>query len=430
MEPRTRTDGRRAARAATALIVAGAGALAQEGASAMDPETTALLERVDAARGRPAKPLDTLELEGTFTVAMKGQMDDQPFANGTFRDCFAADGRWRQVSTMPGLRDLERGAAGPLTWAVEPNWGAQLYDAADAAQMRRAAELQRGVGPGAGARAVKLAGREALDGRDHVIVETQRDTGPEKWWIDAQSARVRRIDFELPSPQDCVVMFGFPPRAPASLLLGDWIEVDGVWLARERTLQIGQLVMASRCTRLTVGEPIAAERLEPPEEVRQLAKAAVTAKGAEYEILERAVQPVASIRTQCRPDEISATLATLFPEVIGHVMSTGGKMAGPPFMRHHGFVGELIDLEAGIAVVKPVAEAGRVKSCELPGGRILMAWHFGPYEKLTGAHQKLAAVAAARQLVARGGPWEVYWTDPGMVPDPAKWRTQLFLPVE
>ena len=29
-----------------------------------------------------------------------------------------------------------------------------------------------------------------------------------------------------------------------------------------------------------------------------------------------------------------------------------------------------------------------------------------------------------------GGAWEVYWTDPGVVPDSSKWRTQLFMPIE
>ena len=28
------------------------------------------------------------------------------------------------------------------------------------------------------------------------------------------------------------------------------------------------------------------------------------------------------------------------------------------------------------------------------------------------------------------GQWEIYWTDPGLEPDPAKWRTQIFFPVK
>jgi effector-binding domain-containing protein len=59
-----------------------------------------------------------------------------------------------------------------------------------------------------------------------------------------------------------------------------------------------------------------------------------------------------------------------------------------------------------------------------------MAWHVGPYEKLADAHQSLRAYVDAHRMQARGGLWEVYWTDPGIVPDPSKWRTQLFMPIE
>lgn len=38
------------------------------------------------------------------------------------------------------------------------------------------------------------------------------------------------------------------------------------------------------------------------------------------------------------------------------------------------------------------------------------------------------AVEQGRQPA--GGPWEVYFTDLNEVPDPAQWRTQIFLPLE
>ena len=53
-----------------------------------------------------------------------------------------------------------------------------------------------------------------------------------------------------------------------------------------------------------------------------------------------------------------------------------------------------------------------------------------PYENLTGAHDGLQAHLTQKGMKARGGVWEIYWTDPGMVPDKAKWRTQLFAPIE
>jgi effector-binding domain-containing protein len=167
---------------------------------------------------------------------------------------------------------------------------------------------------------------------------------------------------------------------------------------------------------------------------RQLLKSKPAAMPADadapYQIVEREAQPVASIRVKCKPDEISATLAVVLPEVIAHLNASGAKMAGVPFSRYHGLGGAEIDLEAGIPVAKPITEKGRVKNSELPAGKAVMAWHIGPYEKLTAAHQALQGYVDANHLKSRGGPWETYWTDPGMVPDPSKWRTQLFMPVE
>jgi AraC family transcriptional regulator len=105
-------------------------------------------------------------------------------------------------------------------------------------------------------------------------------------------------------------------------------------------------------------------------------------------------------------------------------------MAGPPFSRYHAFGESEVDVEAGFPVAKPITEKGRIKNGELPAGKVVQGWHVGSYEKLSEAHEALRAHLAAKGLKARGGPWEVYWTDPGMVPDPAKWRTQLFAPIE
>ena len=74
--------------------------------------------------------------------------------------------------------------------------------------------------------------------------------------------------------------------------------------------------------------------------------------------------------------------------------------------------------------------SGRVENSELPAGKAITCWHVGPYDQLSQAHEGLRAHLTAKKLTPRGGCWEIYWTDPGMVPDPKKWRTQLFAPIE
>ena len=50
-------------------------------------------------------------------------------------------------------------------------------------------------------------------------------------------------------------------------------------------------------------------------------------------------------------------------------------------------------------------------------------------EQLARFYGRLLGWVGKNGLTPRGGTWEVYWTDPGLEPDAAKWRTQLFVPV-
>jgi effector-binding domain-containing protein len=73
---------------------------------------------------------------------------------------------------------------------------------------------------------------------------------------------------------------------------------------------------------------------------------------------------------------------------------------------------------------------GRVKAAVLPAGKAVVAWHLGPYEKLGDTHARIQAYCEEHGLEQRAAPWEEYWTDPGMEPDPSKWRTKIVMPVK
>jgi hypothetical protein len=57
-------------------------------------------------------------------------------------------------------------------------------------------------------------------------------------------------------------------------------------------------------------------------------------------------------------------------------------------------------------------------------------WHVGPYERLGETHTRIQEYLDEHGLTQRAAAWEEYWTDPGMEPDPAKWRTKVVWPVE
>ncbi len=138
---------------------------------------------------------------------------------------------------------------------------------------------------------------------------------------------------------------------------------------------------------------------------------------------------VASIRLSCARKDMQRTLAVLLPEVMQHVISQGAGMAGQPLVVYHSW-GDPIELEAAIPVAAPVEGKGRVKSSRLPAGEAVVAWHIGPYDKLGETHGRIQAFMEQRGLERRAPCWEEYWTDPGMEPDPSKWRTRVVWPVK
>jgi effector-binding domain-containing protein len=203
----------------------------------------------------------------------------------------------------------------------------------------------------------------------------------------------------------------------------------------QRTLVMGPATVTTTFEKVTVGAAIADAKFTPPPAVAK-ARAAAPQRAFDadgkpvYQVEERAAQRVASIRTKIKPAEIATTLSVLLPEVFEHVRMVGGKTAGPPFARYHAVSETEIDIEAGLPVHAPIEAKGRVANSELPAGKAVTCWHIGPYDKLAAAHAGLQAHLAAQKLQARGGCWEVYWTDPGMVEDTSKWRTQLFAPIQ
>src|SRR5262245_10168716 len=122
-----------------ALLLLGASAFPQ---GTPDAATAELLARVEAARGRSTKPLDTLAVEGSFEVRFD-EAGPAPIATGTFRDAWAGRATYRHTVTMADVADLEQGVADGVVWEIEPHMGAKVHDGAKAAALQRWFALQR-----------------------------------------------------------------------------------------------------------------------------------------------------------------------------------------------------------------------------------------------------------------------------------------------
>ncbi len=140
-------------------------------------------------------------------------------------------------------------------------------------------------------------------------------------------------------------------------------------------------------------------------------------------------QPTLSSRRRTTRAELPATIGAFLGEVWQFVARHGAP-AGPPFARFHNVSGDGFDLEAGLPVVTPLPGQGRITPGELPAGEVAVLSLFGPYEGLLASCQVLTDWVASQGRMAAGPLWEVYITDPGAEPDPTKWRTDIYLPLQ
>ncbi|MFG0318740.1 MAG: GyrI-like domain-containing protein [Planctomycetota bacterium JB042] len=396
-------------------------------------DASPLLDRVERAGGDPAArdPLPSLVLRGTAS------------AEGLFRAAKVEEihlGADRALTwyEYPGIGRAVIGRVGDVCYSADPAVGVDVREGEEAASVRRMLMIFRRAPWRSIYGGAELAGKEAVDGTELTKVrmlvrsataDSSGDSG-DTWWIDESAARLVHVDLRLPDPQggelECRYSFG------------DWKEVDGIRFPARRTQRVGTYRIETTFTTIEPGAEVAAEDVLPPDDVARAiadpARRATKARDAgQFTVEEVAERPVLSIRTTIRSAEVSRNLAVLLPEVLRAVSTSGGAMAGPPFSRYHDYAGgnETLDLEAGIPLRAAVeAPDGRVTASTLPAGRAATGWHVGPYQELPRTYERLRKWMEAERLEPAGGPWEIYWTDPGLEPDPKKWRTQVYWPVK
>lgn len=128
-----------------------------------------------------------------------------------------------------------------------------------------------------------------------------------------------------------------------------------------------------------------------------------------HEVGTKEVQPQATvgIRTTITQADIGSTLGQVLPEVWGYLEGQGVHPAGPPFVRHHLFQEDQVDLEASLPVAEPVAGEGRIAAGGLPGGEVATTWHAGPYDTLRAAYEAIEAWMRSQSREPAGPPREV-----------------------
>jgi effector-binding domain-containing protein len=105
-------------------------------------------------------------------------------------------------------------------------------------------------------------------------------------------------------------------------------------------------------------------------------------------------------------------------------------MAGMPMTVYPNWGGDTYEMECAIPVVEgALGDKKRIMLKSTAAGMAVKAVHMGDYHQLDKTHAEVDRYVADHSLIARGAPYEVYVTDPGLEPDTAKWITHVYYPV-
>ncbi len=150
-----------------------------------------------------------------------------------------------------------------------------------------------------------------------------------------------------------------------------------------------------------------------------------------YDITQKRLQSQTVLfrKEQCELADIAKALGEALPSVFRYATESGIALVGPPFTRYRSWGPALLSIEAGLAVAPGAQGSGDIEVGELEAGPAATTVHTGPYDGLGDAHAAVQRWIEANGLTAGVAPWEVYLTDPGEVPNPAEWKTEIVWPL-
>jgi effector-binding domain-containing protein len=121
-------------------------------------------------------------------------------------------------------------------------------------------------------------------------------------------------------------------------------------------------------------------------------------------------------------------LAQFVPAACGEVWSFVRSAGLPRPGRHLAlYLDAEGSVEVGAEVSEPFAGNERIHCSELPAGRVVTTVHFGPYQRLSDAHEAIRELCVRHGHQCSGVSWEIYghWEE-GWNADSSKIRTDVF----
>ena len=119
-----------------------------------------------------------------------------------------------------------------------------------------------------------------------------------------------------------------------------------------------------------------------------------------------------------------------FHSLVDYLGNQGIQPAGPGFAVYHEVTSNAPwRATVGFPVQQPGPGTEAIHAGELPGGKVAVIVHEGPYEGLAQTWTELGEWLRTHNVKSAGAPWESYVVDDSTDPEPEHWRTEIVWPV-
>ncbi|NKC02188.1 MAG: helix-turn-helix domain-containing protein [Pseudomonadales bacterium] len=140
-------------------------------------------------------------------------------------------------------------------------------------------------------------------------------------------------------------------------------------------------------------------------------------------------RPILYIQRRVPHADLQQLFSECFPKLYGHCMQNGYEMAGNPIARYVDFTPGMVTVDCIIPLQKAAGGDGEIQMGELQSGPAAIATHSGPYDTLSETYGAIEKWIEENGYQRKGASWEWYVTDPGEVPDPKEWKTEVYFPI-
>lgn len=144
------------------------------------------------------------------------------------------------------------------------------------------------------------------------------------------------------------------------------------------------------------------------------------------EIRDVPAQPAAVRRATTPAADLGSVVDKTFPDIFRRLAELGVAPSGPPFVRYLE-TGDELEVELGVPVNNLNLDG--VQQSTLPGGRLAVWRHVGPYSELRAACERLGESLKELGEEPNGPFWESYLTNPADEPDASKRVTEIYQPL-